>query len=209
MTAPAGLGAPAVDDTARAADPRGDDDGLAVIVGRAKRGEPSALDELIGRIRPMVMRYCRARLGRVASAYCAADDVAQDVCLAVLNALPNYHERGRPFAAFVLRIAANKVVDCQRRAARAAVPFDQLTDRPDSGAGPEEYAVQAADADLARRLLDTLPDLQRELLVIRVVIGLPAVETGRILGLSASAVRLIQHRALLRLRRAYADRDAP
>jgi len=52
----------------------------------------------------------------------------------------------------------------------------------------------------ARRLLARLPENQRELLLLRVVSGLSAEETGNVLGMSPGAVRVAQHRALARLR---------
>ena len=51
-----------------------------------------------------------------------------------------------------------------------------------------------------RALLRRLPRQQRELLVLRVLAGLSAQETGNELGMSAGAVRVAQHRALARLR---------
>ena len=64
----------------------------------------------------MVVRYCRARLGRITGHYYVADDVAQEVCLAVLAALPRYRDMGRPFASFVFGIASHKVADAVRNA---------------------------------------------------------------------------------------------
>jgi RNA polymerase sigma-70 factor (ECF subfamily) len=52
-------------------------------------------------------------------------------------------------------------------------------------------------------LLDRLPENLRELLLLRVAVGLSAEETGRALGMTPGAVRVAQHRALSRLR-AYA-----
>jgi DNA-binding CsgD family transcriptional regulator len=49
-------------------------------------------------------------------------------------------------------------------------------------------------------LLARLPGHQRELLVLRVLSGMTAEETGRELGMSAGAVRVAQHRAIARLR---------
>ena len=49
-------------------------------------------------------------------------------------------------------------------------------------------------------LLAQLPEHVRELLILRVVTGLSAEETGNVLGMSAGAVRVAQHRALARLR---------
>lgn len=51
------------------------------------------------------------------------------------------------------------------------------------------------------RTLDALTDDQREILRLRVVVGLTAEETAAALGSTAELVRAMQHRALNRLRR--------
>ena len=50
------------------------------------------------------------------------DDLTQEVCLALLTALPSYPDMGRPFGAFVFAIAAHKVADAARGAARSPPP---------------------------------------------------------------------------------------
>jgi RNA polymerase sigma-70 factor, ECF subfamily len=174
----------------------------AELVARAGAGDEEARSAVLALIRPGVARYCRARLGRFGGGYDAADDVAQDVCLAVLSALPRFRDQGRPFSAFVFGIAAHKVADAQRAAMRGRVvtPMDTLPDRPDPNPGPEQ---QALASDLARRLsslLDRLTEPQRELVVLRVAVGLTAEEVGAVLGMTAAAVRVAQSRALQRLR---------
>ena len=170
------------------------------LVHLAVRGHPAAIDALLERVRPMVVRYCRARLGRITGHYYVADDVAQEVCLAVLAALPRYRDMGRPFASFVFGIASHKVADAVRTASRLAVPFEDLPDGPDERPGPEETVVAYIEAERTRALLAQLPHHLRELLILRVVTGLSAEETGNVLGMSAGAVRVAQHRALARLR---------
>ncbi len=170
------------------------------LTALAVRGQPAAVDSLLRQIRPMVVRYCRSRLGNVASQHHLAEDVAQDVCIAVLTALPRYRDMGRPFASFVFGIASHKVADARRSAARLAIPTPDLPDSPDDQPGPEESVVASLEAQRARALLARLPVHQRELLVLRVLIGLSAEETGQALGMSPGAVRVAQHRALLRLR---------
>ena len=170
------------------------------LVHLAVRGHPGAIDALLERVRPMVVRYCRARLGRITGHYYVADDVAQEVCLAVLAALPRYRDMGRPFASFVFGIASHKVADAVRTASRLAVPFEDLPDGPDERPGPEETVVAYIEAERTRALLAQLPHHLRELLILRVVTGLSAEETGNVLGMSAGAVRVAQHRALARLR---------
>ena len=170
------------------------------LARQARAGDREAAGLLLGIFRPQVVRYCRSRLGRVAGSYDVADDVAQEVCLAVLTALPRYREQGRPFAAFVFGIAAHKVADAHRAGIRSAVVTDELPERADDAPGPEDSAMRAADVLMARQLLDRLPEQAREVILLRVAAGLSAERVGEVLGMSAGAVRVAQHRALTRLR---------
>jgi len=139
-------------------------------------------------------------MNRLSGYHHAADDVAQEVCIAVISALPRYRDMGRPFVSFVFGIASHKVADAQRAAARQAIPIEDMPDGPDDGPGPEDLVVAYLEAERVRALLAQLPVLQHRLLVLRVLSGLSAEETGEALGMSAGAVRVAQHRALARLR---------
>jgi RNA polymerase sigma-70 factor (ECF subfamily) len=176
-------------------------DELAPLVARAREGDEAAIEDLLARLRPGIVRYCRARLGRTGGSYGTPDDVAQEVCVAVLTALPRYVEQGRPFAAFVYGIAGHKVADAQRAVFRdRSDPTDAMPEHPDDAPTPEDAVIAAAEAERARALLDQLPPVQRELLLLRVVAGLSAEETGAALAMTPGAVRVAQHRALARLR---------
>jgi RNA polymerase sigma-70 factor (ECF subfamily) len=176
-------------------------DELAPLVAAAREGDSAAVEELLGRLRPGIVRYCRARLGRRDGSYGSSDDVAQEVCVAVLTALPRFVDQGRPFAAFVYGIAGHKVADAQRASFRdRSDATDTLPEIADQSPGPEDAAVAAAEAETARALLDQLPEAQRELLLLRVIAGLSAEETGAALDMTPGAVRVAQHRALARLR---------
>ncbi|WP_442916662.1 sigma-70 family RNA polymerase sigma factor [Lentzea sp. NBC_00516] len=167
-------------------------------VARAVTGDRAAIERLLGTIRPLVVRYCRARVGSFAS----ADDVAQDVCLAVLTSLPSYRDQGRPFLAFVYGIAAHKVADSFRSFSRnrsEAVP--ELPESMDTAAGPEQRAMQGELSEQMATLLRVLPEKQREIVVLRVMVGLSAEETAEAVGSTPGAVRVAQHRALTRLRK--------
>jgi RNA polymerase sigma-70 factor, ECF subfamily len=181
-------------------DDAGDATNLRDLTALAARGEAAAIESLLEQIRPMVVRYCRARLGQITGHYHVADDVTQEVCIAILSALPRYRDMGRPFASFVFGIASHKVADAMRNAARLAIPTEDLPDGPDNGPGPEETVVAFIEAERVRALLARLPENQRDLLVLRVLTGMSAEETGHALGMSPGAVRVAQHRALTRLR---------
>jgi RNA polymerase sigma-70 factor (ECF subfamily) len=67
-------------------------------------------------------------------------------------------------------------------------------------AGPESPLLAAESTRRVERLLDLLPPKQREILILRVILGFSAAETGQAIGLAPTAVRVAQHRALARLR---------
>ncbi|OZM72052.1 RNA polymerase subunit sigma [Amycolatopsis antarctica] len=173
-------------------------------------GDRAAVERLLAYVRPLVMRYCRARVGRQERSFASADDVAQEVCLAVLTALPSYRDQGRPFLAFVYGIAAHKVADAHRAAARnRSEPVAEVPDEVEVGVGPEQRALQSELNERMTRLLHVLPDKQREIVVLRVVVGLSAEETADAVGSTPGAVRVAQHRALARLRRVLDADDSP
>jgi RNA polymerase sigma-70 factor (ECF subfamily) len=176
-------------------------DDLDVLIGAAVGGEREAVEGVLRWIRPLVVRYCRARVGGQEKTFASADDVAQEVCLAVLTALPNYRDQGRPFLAFVYGIAAHKVADAHRSSARnRAEPVSEVPDIQDLADGPEAQVMQVELAGRMARLLDLLPDQQREIIRLRVVVGLSAEQTAEAVGSTPGAVRVAQHRALSRLR---------
>jgi RNA polymerase sigma-70 factor (ECF subfamily) len=134
---------------------------LRDLSAQAAGGQPAAIELLLGHIRPMVLRYCRARLGRISGQYQAADDVAQEVCIALVTALPRYRDIGRPFASFVFGIASHKVADAMRTASTLAIPTQDLPDGPDDRPGPEETAVACLEAERVRALLRRARDVGR------------------------------------------------
>lgn len=171
------------------------------VVAQAVAGDRDALREVLETIRPIVVRYCRARVGATERSGLSADDVAQEVCLAAMTALPRYKDQGRPFLAFVYGIAAHKVADAHRAAARnRADPTDVLPERLSTDAGPEQLALDSDSSARMAQLLSLLPIKQREILVLRVVVGLSAEETAAAVGSTPGAVRVAQHRALARLK---------
>lgn len=183
-------------------------DGLDESVAAAVEGEPQAVERLLAAIRPLVVRYCRARVGRQERSFASADDVAQEVCLAVLTALPTYRDQGRPFLAFVYGIAQHKVADAHRAAARnKAEPVAEVPDDVEGDVGPEQHALQGELNKRMTKLLEILPEKQREIVVLRVVVGLSAEEAAEAVGSTPGAVRVAQHRALARLRKALAAEE--
>ncbi len=121
--------------------PRGDDEALV----EAARRDPEAFGVLYQRYLPQIYRYLRARTGNSDD----AADLTQQVFLKALAALPGYRLCGRPFLAWLLRIARNAVADFYRRQ-RPTVAFD-LVEEATWGAGEESpESVVLSRAELAR-----------------------------------------------------------
>ena len=174
---------------------------LDAVVAKAVAGDRDALQEVLATIRPIVVRYCRARVGTTERSGLSADDVAQEVCLAAITALPRYKDQGRPFLAFVYGIAAHKVADAHRAAGRnRADPMDVVPERSSNDASPDQLAIDSESSARMAVLLQTLPEKQREILILRVVVGMSAEETAETVGSTPGAVRVAQHRALAKLK---------
>ena len=171
------------------------------IIPAAVAGDSQARERLLAEIYPLVQRYCRGRLGRSEGIIGSADDIAQDVCLAVISALPNYQIKDLSFLAFVYGIAAYKVTDAFRAIGRNRTdPVAELSDAPILSDGPEQRLLAAELAERLGHLLHKLTPRQREVLVLRIAVGLSAEETAQVVGSTPGAVRVTQHRALNRLR---------
>lgn len=172
-----------------------------MLVIAALGGNGSALEALLAAVHPLALQYCRARLGRHETGLLSAEDVAQEVCVAVVKALLTYEPSERSFRAFVYGIASNKVADTFRSIARNRTePVAELPDLPAPGQSPEDHILQVELGGWMGRLVNRLSARQREVIILRVVMRLSADETAVIVGSTPGAVRVTQHRALTRLR---------
>ena len=182
---------------------------IGEIVAAAVDGDHEAVGRLLAYLRPLVVRYCRARFSGQERSSGSADDVAQEVCFAVLKSLPSYRDEGRPFLAFVYGIAQHKVADAHRASARnRSEPVAALPESAAPGeAGPEQSVLRAELTEQLSRLLEKLPEKQREIVLLRVVLGLSSEETAEAVGSTPGAVRVAQHRALARLRKVLAAEE--
>jgi RNA polymerase sigma-70 factor (ECF subfamily) len=123
--------------------------------------------------------------------------------LALTGYLSRFRGDADGFEALVFTIARRRISDHRRRRARRrtdTVANDSLSER----AGDEETDVQAIDQLRTRATLEelvrTLSPAQVEVIMLRVVHGLPVERVATMLGRSPGNVRILQHRALKRLR---------
>jgi RNA polymerase sigma-70 factor (ECF subfamily) len=171
------------------------------LVRSSVAGDQEAIATLFVWIQPAIVRYCRSRIGRSGSAYSSADDVAQEICMTVHRILSRYSDEPTAFLPSVYGIAAHKVADHYRKTSRdRSSPAADVPDCVDVEANPEQQIMAADLRERLNVLLSTLPSRQQEILRLRLIVGLSAQETAAVVGLTPTAVRVTQHRALATLR---------
>ncbi|WP_068799719.1 RNA polymerase sigma factor ShbA [Pseudonocardia sp. HH130630-07] len=200
----AAVAAPTVVDGGRGAPGRapGAEPFPAELLESAVHGDPDAVALLLSRVHPLVQRFCRGRLGRRETVAGSADDVAQEICMAVLAVLPGYTLSALSFRAFVFGIARHKVADVFRAMARNRCDaVEELPERTGDADDPEQVLLDAERSERLSGLLAVLGPRQAEIVTLRIAVGMTAEETAEAVGSTPGAVRVAQHRALQRLRR--------
>jgi RNA polymerase sigma-70 factor (ECF subfamily) len=124
-----------------------------------------------------------------------AEDLTAEVFHKALANLRNFEWRGAPFAAWLIRIAANAVADQSKRAAREVQASE---DSPEPSSRPDMEAVE--DGARLFRLVNDLPADQRRVIFERFVEQRGIREIAQQLGRSEGAVKQLQFRALQNLR---------
>lgn len=193
------------DDSSGHPDENSDDLELERLARLAGNGDREALEEFLRRIRSPVIRYCRSKLLGATGAQ-GPDDVAQEVLLAVCEALPRFRPDGSSVMAFIFGICRFKIVDAYRAGGRdKSVPSETLPDNADDDPGPEHAAILSTEVVRMIEAMARLPENHREILHLRIGLRYPAEEVARLLGTTAGAVRVTQHRAMTKLRQLLAE----
>ena len=164
---------------------------VLAAVARAKDGDADAL-------RFLYLCYADNVYGYVCSIVrdeFEAEDVTQQIFAKLMTALGRYEPRVVPFSAWILRVAHNAAIDHVRT--RRPVPLEQV--HPPNAAGDDGAGSRELFADL-RLALDALPAEQRDVIVLRFLVGLTPREIAERMGRSEDAVHGLQHRGRRRLR---------
>lgn len=165
--------------------------------GTADAVDRTTFEHLYRTIGPRLERFVR----RAEPA--EADDISADVWFAVARYLPRFHGDADGFEALVFTIARRRITDHRRRRARRRTDLVANETFADH-AGDEEPEVEALDQLRTRATLEelvrVLSPAQVEVVLLRVVHGLPVERVAAMLGRSPGNVRILQHRALKRLR---------
>ena len=167
-----------------------------ILVGRAKGGDADAFGRLYDMHVDRVYRHIYYRVGNVTD----AEDLTQLVFIKAWQAIGRYKKTASPFLSWLIRISHNLVIDFYRsNKIRTYSDLDIVASKPESS---PEYQVEAQfDQQQIRRAILELPGDQQQVVLMRFIEGFSYSEIADSLGKSEGAVRVIQHRALARLRK--------
>lgn len=163
------------------------------VIARAVRRDEHAFAEIYRTQSPKVFRYIYYMVGNRQE----AEDLTGEVFLKAWEAIERYQDRGHAISTWLLRIAHNVTLKQMRR--RPGVPIEDIELR-DEGDSPHAVFERNVEAQAIRRAILTLPDVQRQVIICRFIHQMSHEEVQAVVGKSAGAVRIIQHRALTRLR---------
>lgn len=158
-------------------------------VTRAKAGDPEGLHYLYVRYADDVLRYVNGLIRD----HHEAEDITQNVFAKLMKAINKYEERAVPFDAWIIRVARNAALDYLR--AKRAIPTEEVRL---ADTGRAETAIDRGQA--LRQALESLPEDQREVLVLRHIVGLSPIEIADTLDKSESSVHGLHHRGRRSLR---------
>lgn len=163
---------------------------------------PASFRELYERNRLSVFRYIYALTG---GAQDDAEDLTAETFLRAWKARFQFEGDVDSAIGWLLRIARSVVIDQYRRTVRATRhPTPDLQSEPT----PEQTAIYSEQQRFLLQLVADLPEEQREILVLRYLLGWRVNEIARHVGASENKISVSIHRALSKLREKWTEMDS-
>jgi RNA polymerase sigma-70 factor, ECF subfamily len=156
---------------------------VRLAIARAKEGDRDAIRLLYIRYSGNVYGYLRS----IVRDEKEAEDLTQHVFMKLMTVILKYEDQGVPFSGWLLRLARNVALDHLRR--RRPIPTEEVF--------ATDSQVDLGGEDRARDLhsaLATLPEEQRDVMVMRHVVGLSPQEIAEQMGRSESSIHGLHHR---------------
>jgi RNA polymerase sigma-70 factor, ECF subfamily len=153
-----------------------------LAVARAREGDRDALRFLYVRYSNNIYGYVRS----IVRDEHEAEDVTQHVFAKLMTTISRYDDRGSPFFAWLLRLARNAAIDHLR--SNRLTPTDTVID-PTEPSNPDFERAETVRAALA-----TLPEEQRQVVLLRHLVGLTPGEIADQMSRTESSIHGLHHR---------------
>lgn len=163
-------------------------DDEAALLQQYALGDPAAARRLAAALTPRVFGHAFRVLGDRAE----AEDVVQEAMLRLWRIAPDWRIGEAKVTTWLYRVVANLCTD--RLRLRRSTGLDDIDEPADPAASVEDQMQQVARADALQQALDTLPDRQRQAVVLRHIDGLANPEIAAILETGVEAVESLTAR---------------
>jgi len=166
------------------------------LIQNAKSGNAESFGALYDLYMPRIYRFIFLRTHHKED----AEDLTHQVFVNAWQGLHRYEPRGFPFGSWLYRIATNAVID-HYRTARAHAPLEAIPEELLAEHGSASEAIDTAiDLNRVRAMLTKLEPDQQNVLLMKFVDDMSNREIAQALGKSEGGVRVIQHRAIKKLK---------
>ncbi|HEY3425349.1 MAG TPA: RNA polymerase sigma factor [Negativicutes bacterium] len=170
------------------------------LIAKAKDGDREALNTLVRCYWQPIYRFIYSKIGNEDD----AKELTQDTFMKAFRSLPRYKVMDVPFKSYLGRIAINSVTDFWRKKGRTPQTVDINEYQGsilDIRENPEEYTLRLEGQEQIADLVERLPEEQRQVVKLRVVLGVSIRDAAARMNKTEPAIKMLQQRALQNLRK--------
>ena len=169
---------------------------LIALVELARTGDTEAFGLLYDHYQPSVYRFLFYRTRSVQ----LAEDLTSETFFRALRSMNNFRWQGKDFGAWLMTIARNLATDHFKAGkTRLELTTEDMSAHDDTTEGPEASVLAGLTNEILLGALKSLPDEQRDCLVMRFLQGMSIAETAAVLGRSDGAIKQLQLRGVRNL----------
>lgn len=176
------------------------------LAKRVARGDSQAFGELYERYLDQIYRYVFYQV----KDKMAAEDLTEEIFLKVWRSIGTFSGNGHSLSTWLYRIAHNHTMDYFRAKHNWLVSTEQLATGSETlGAteDPEQIVQNKLMQEEIMALVSTLPEQQKEIIILKFIEGLNNCEIEQITGRSQGAIRITQMRALSALQQKIKEKE--
>lgn len=179
-------------------------EGEQEYIKRAQAGDAAYFGRLYDHYAPRIYRFIAVKVGTRQE----AEDLMHEVFVSAWQKLPSFEAQGFPFGSWLYKIARNRVIDHYRvKKPQVSIDEEIIVHEEMFGAtaSTDELFDQGLDMDAVRRAMEELTEEQRTVIQLRFVEDLSPAEIAQVLEKREGTIRIIQHRAIQKLKKILDD----
>src|SRR5579884_1622348 len=175
-------------------------DRISDLVERASKGSGEAFGQLYTIYVDRIYNYIYYKTGHSSD----AEDLTEQVFIKAWEAIRRFRFEGKPFAAWLFKVARNVVID-HYRTRKSNSDLSEVISAIAHEGDTEDLAQWRASAQLLMSTIRRLTDEQQQVILLKFIDGMDNTEISATMGKKEGAIRALQYRALLALQRILQD----